>query len=64
VTTLQVLLQLHGQMKGLPHHDARHAPLKWWMPPMKMDLRCPSAPAALWQALSVLLPHGDLPWAW
>jgi hypothetical protein len=25
VTTLQVPLQLHGQTKGLPHHDARHA---------------------------------------
>jgi hypothetical protein len=24
VTTLQVPLQLHGQTKGLPHHDARH----------------------------------------
>jgi hypothetical protein len=24
VTTLQVLLQLHGQMKGLPHHDTKH----------------------------------------
>jgi hypothetical protein len=24
VTTLQVLLQLHGQTEGLPHHDARH----------------------------------------
>jgi hypothetical protein len=24
VTTLQVLLQLHGQTKGLPHHDAKH----------------------------------------
>jgi hypothetical protein len=40
------------------------APLRWWMPPMKMDLRCPSTPAAPWQALGVLLPHGDLPWAW
>jgi hypothetical protein len=24
VTTLQVPLQLHGQTKGLPHHDAKH----------------------------------------
>jgi hypothetical protein len=24
VTTLQVLLQLYGQTKDLPHHDARH----------------------------------------
>jgi hypothetical protein len=24
VTTLQVPLQLHGQTKGLPHHEARH----------------------------------------
>jgi hypothetical protein len=24
VTTLQVPLKLHGQTKGLPHHDARH----------------------------------------
>jgi hypothetical protein len=24
VTTLEVLLQLHGETKGLPHHDARH----------------------------------------
>jgi hypothetical protein len=24
MTTLQVPLQLHGQTKGLPHHDARH----------------------------------------
>jgi hypothetical protein len=24
VTTLQVPLQLHGQTKGLPHHDATH----------------------------------------
>jgi hypothetical protein len=24
VTTLQVLLQLHGQTKGLPHNGARH----------------------------------------
>jgi hypothetical protein len=35
------------------------APFRWWMPPMKMDLRCPSAPAAPWQALGVLLPRGD-----
>jgi hypothetical protein len=24
VTTLQDTLQLHGQTKGLPHHDAKH----------------------------------------
>jgi hypothetical protein len=35
--------------------------LRWWMPPMKMDLRCPSTPAASWQAPCVLLPRGDLP---
>jgi hypothetical protein len=28
VTTLQVLLQLHGQTKGLPHHDARHGTIE------------------------------------
>jgi hypothetical protein len=33
-------------------------PLRWWMPPMKMDLRCPSTPAAPWRALGVLLPRG------
>jgi hypothetical protein len=26
------------------------APLRWWMPPMKMDPHCPSTPAAPWQA--------------
>jgi hypothetical protein len=34
------------------------APLRWWMPPVKMDLRCPSTLAAPWQALGVLLPRG------
>jgi hypothetical protein len=33
------------------------------MPLMKMDLRCPSTPVVPWQALGVLLPRGDLPWA-
>jgi hypothetical protein len=28
VTTLQVPLQLHGQTKGLPHHDARHGTIE------------------------------------
>jgi hypothetical protein len=37
------------------------APLRWWMPPMKMDLRCPSTPATPWQALGVLLPREVLP---
>jgi hypothetical protein len=36
-------------------------PLRWWMPMMKMDPRCPSTPATPWQALGVLLPRGDLP---
>jgi hypothetical protein len=40
------------------------APLKLWMPPMKMDLRCPSTLAVLWQAPGILLPRGNLPWAW
>jgi hypothetical protein len=34
------------------------------VPPMKMDLQCPSTPAAPWRDLGVLLPCGDLPWAW
>jgi hypothetical protein len=64
VTTLQVPLQLHGQTEDLPHHDARHGTVEMWMPPMKMDLRCPSTPATPWQALGILRPRGDLPWAW
>jgi hypothetical protein len=64
VTSLQVPLQLHGQTKGLPHHDARHDTVEMVDAPMKMDLRCPSTPAVPWQAPGVLLPRGDLPWAW
>jgi hypothetical protein len=53
-----------GKRKVYPIMSPGMAPLRWWMPPMKMDLRCPSTPAAPWQALGVLLPRGDLPCAW
>jgi hypothetical protein len=46
-------------MKGYPIMALGMAPLRWWMPLMKMDLRCPSIPATPWQALGVLLPRGD-----
>jgi hypothetical protein len=64
VTTLQTLLQLHGQTKYFtPIMALGMAPLRWWMPLMKMDPCCPSTLAAPWEALGILLPRGDLPWA-
>jgi hypothetical protein len=50
------------------------ASLRWWMAPIKMDLRCPSTPTVPWQALAILcktpefqrkpesLYHHDSPW--
>jgi hypothetical protein len=66
VNTHQVPLQLYGQTKGLPHHDTRHGTIEMMDASDEdgSDLRCPSTPVAPWQALGVLLPRGDLPWAW
>jgi hypothetical protein len=64
VTTLQVPLQLHGQTKGLPHHDARHGTVEMVDASDEDGSSLSFNSGGAWQALGVLLPRGDLPWAW
>jgi hypothetical protein len=63
VTTLQVPLQLHGQTKGLPHHDARHGTIETVDTSDEDGSLLSFNSGGAVGALSVLLPRSDLPWA-